>query len=382
MRLSNRPQIEALAKFRSPELLAASLYLDTDKGRLTKREVVLSFKNLIQAGRAQVEALGLARAARESLTRDLDRMADFGTRDLGSFAAPGLAMFSCSGGGVWEVLELPHGPRNRIILDHTFYVTPLSAILDRYRRLGVLLVGRREAKWYEVLMGEISLLKELESDVPGKVRVGGYRGYDAKVVERHVEAHLLEHLKKAARLTFELFKEHKFDGLVVGNVEDDLFPALEPHLHAYLKERLRGRLKAKPSDPPSKILKEVQTLEAGLQKAEEEALVTRLTAELEKGGRAASGLKDTLHRLNQFEVQTLVVTHGYSREGKACPACRILYADEGLCPVCGKATEFVPDIVDEAIQEAHMRGVPVRHVSPPSRLDHYGRIGAFLKFKA
>lgn len=382
MRLSNRPQIEALAKFRNPDLLAASLYLDTDKSRLTKKEIVLSFKNLIQAGRAQVEALGLAKPVRESLARDLDRLAEFGTRDLGSFSVPGLGLFSCSGSGIWEVIELPHGPRNRIILDHTFYVTPLSAILDRYRRLGILLVGRREAKWYEVFMGEIGLLKELESDVPGKVRVGGYRGYDAKAVERHIEARLLEHLKKAAKLTFDLFKEHKFDGLIVGSVEDDLFPALEPHLHAYLKERLRGRLKAKPSDPPSKVLKDIQALETGLQKADEEALVTRLTAELERGGRAASGLKDTLHRLNQFEVQTLVVTHGYSREGKVCPACRILYADEATCPVCGKATEFVPDVVDEAIQEAHKRGVAVRHVTPPSRLDRYGRIGAFLKFKA
>lgn len=382
MRLSNRPQIEALARFRSPDLLAASLYLDTDKGRLTKKEIVLSFKNLIQAGRAQVEALRLSKVLRESLARDLDRMAEFGTRDLGSFTAPGLALFSCSGGGVWEVLELPHGPRNRVILDHTFYVTPLSAILDRYRRLGILLVGRREAKWYEVFMGEIALLKELESDVPGKVRAGGFKGYDAKVVERHFEAHLQEHLKKAARLTFDLFKDHKFDSLVVGCVEDDLFPALEPHLHAYLKERLRGRLKAKPADPPSKVLKDVQALETELQKTDEDALVARLTAELERGGRAASGLKDILHRLNQFEVQTLVVTHGFMREGRLCPSCRILYADEAVCPVCKKPTEYVPDVVDEAIQEAHKRGVAVRHVTPPSRLDHYGGIGAFLKFKA
>lgn len=382
MRLSNRPQIEALARFHSPDLLAASLYLDTDKARLKKKEIVLSFKNLIQAGRAQVETLGLAKGPRESLTRDLDRMAEFGARDLGSFSSPGLALFSCSGGGVWEVLELPHGPRSRVILDHTFYVTPLSAILDRYRRLGVLLVGRREAKWYGVFMGEISLLKELESDVPGKVRVGGFRGYDAKVIEGHIEAHLQEHLKKAARLTFELFKDHKFDGLIVGSVEDDLFPSLEPHLHAYLKERLRGRIKAKPTDPPSKVLKDVQVLEEGLQKTDEDALVTRLTAELERGGRAASGLKDVLHRLNQFEVQTLVVTHGFSREGRQCPTCRILYAEEHTCPVCGKPAEVVPDVADEAIQEAHKRGVGVRYVTPPTRLDHYGGIGAFLKYKA
>jgi hypothetical protein len=40
------------------------------------------------------------------------------------------------------------------------------------------------------------------------------------------------------------------------------------------------------------------------------------------------------------------------------------------------------DIVDEAIEAAMRRDAQIRHVQPPSRLDHYGRIGALLRFKS
>jgi len=39
------------------------------------------------------------------------------------------------------------------------------------------------------------------------------------------------------------------------------------------------------------------------------------------------------------------------------------------------------DIVDEAIQTAANRACQVRQVTPPTKLDRYGKIGAFLKYK-
>jgi hypothetical protein len=48
----------------------------------------------------------------------------------------------------------------------------------------------------------------------------------------------------------------------------------------------------------------------------------------------------------------------------------------------------VPKIVVSALSStgrkrvtALGRNLPVRHITPPSRLDHYGKIGAFLKYK-
>ncbi|MDH4196993.1 MAG: hypothetical protein OEW05_06285 [Candidatus Aminicenantes bacterium] len=381
MKLANRTQVEALTKFKPEGLWTTSLFLDTDKSRQTSKEIALSLKTMVQTGQARVASLNLDKEKQLSLSRDLDRITAFGAQKLGTVSTPGLAIFVSSGRGFWEVFELPHGPRNRLLFEKTFYVRPLSSILDRFRRIGVFLVSRREAKWYEVLMGKITSLGNLLSDVPARVREGGYKGYESKNIERHIEAHLHDHLKKAAQTTFELFKKNPFDWLLIGGGEDDIHQDLKPLLHTYLKDRLKGRLKAKPGDSASKVLKEVLALEEGLRKAEEDEVVTRFTGELERGGLATAGLKDTLQHLNVFDVQSLIVSHNFAREGHICPSCHFLYVSETVCPVDQKKTETVSDIVDEAIQTALGRNLPVRHVTPPSRLDHYGKIGAFLKYK-
>ncbi len=381
MKLTDRSQIKDLARLKSRGFLATSFFLDNDKSRLSRKEIHVSLKNLLSDGRSRWEALDAAKGKKDSLARDLDRIGDFLNKSLSSLNSPGLAVFSSSGLGFWEVYELPHGPRNRLVFDGNFYLRPLSAVLDRYHEICALVLGRREARWYGVFAGEIRELAHLESDVPGKVREGGFEGTEAKRIERHINAHLQEHFKKAAEITFDLSKKKPFDWLLIGS-EDNHTGDIEAHLHRYLRDKLKGRLKARVSDSPSKILKLVLEAEGGLKKVEETQTVEKLVAVLEKGGLACSGLKDTLRSLNAFEVQSLVVTHQYAKPGRLCPTHKFLYVDEQKCPACQKRTEIVPDIIDEAIESAYKRGCPVKHVSPPSKLDRYGHIGAFLKYKS
>jgi len=381
MKFQGRSQIEALAKFKSQGDLVTSLYLDTDKSRQNRKEIQLAFKNLLSEARSRAAALGAAKARTESLLADLDLIADHGAQSIAASNTAGLAFFAHSQKKFWHVLELPHGPRSRFIFDTNFYIRPLAAILDKYSPIVALLISRREARWYDVTMNEIRLIDELESDVPSRVREGGFEGTAAKRIERHIDAHLQDHFKRTAQRTFDLSKKHPFDWLFI-SCEDNHGPDLESHLHAYLRERIKARLKARVGDPPAKVLQEVLETEAKLKKAEEAETIQRLIAELERGGRATSGLRDTIHRLNQFEVQTLVVTHNLARPGRMCPAHRMLFLDEPKCPIDDKKTEVVQDIVDEAIETVLKRGGTVRQIEPPSKLDRYGGIGAFLKYKA
>jgi peptide subunit release factor 1 (eRF1) len=380
MKLSGRSDIEALTGFKGRDDLVTSFYLDTDKSRLNRKEIQVSLKNLLTAARLQIVSMDASKEKKESLGRDLDLIAEHCSQHLGAMNASGLALFSCNRRKFWLPLELPHGPRNRVIIDTTFYVRPLDAILDKYSRICVLLLGRREAKWSEVVMGEIRPLEQLSSDVPGKVKEGGFEGTSAKHIERHIDARLHDHFKKAAQMTFDLFKKHNFDWLFVG-YEDNHHIDFESLLHSYLKEKIKGRMRSRPGDAPAKVLKEALELENQIKKAEEEATVQKLIAELERGGRASSGLKDTLASLNRFELQTLVVTHNFSKQGRICPTHKYLYVDELKCPVCEKKTDILVDVIDEAIETALKRSCGVKHITSPSKLDRYGQIGAFLKYK-
>ncbi|MGE5742052.1 MAG: hypothetical protein ACM32H_08405, partial [Candidatus Aminicenantes bacterium RBG_16_66_30] len=129
MKFHDRTQIEALAKFKSQGDLVTSFYMDTDKGRLSKKEIQLALKNLLNEAKDRACELSVAKEKTESLLRDLDLISEYGSQTLGTSTAAGLAVFSASQQKFWQLLELPHGPRSRVIFDTNFYVRPLASIL-------------------------------------------------------------------------------------------------------------------------------------------------------------------------------------------------------------------------------------------------------------
>jgi hypothetical protein len=188
MKFQSRSQIEVLTKFDGQGDLVTSFFLDTDKGRLNRKEIQIALKHLLNGARAQVDALDASRERIQSLECDLALIGDHGAKMLAAGSGDGLAVFSCSRRNFWQALELPHGPRNRVMIDVNFYVRPLAAILDKYSSICALLLSRREARWYDISMGEIKALDEIKSDVPGRVRDGGFEGTEGKKIERHLDA--------------------------------------------------------------------------------------------------------------------------------------------------------------------------------------------------
>ena len=380
MKLSSRKQIASLAKFKSDRFLTTSFFLDTDKSHLTKKQITLSIKNLLNDYRSNVEKANLGKRKKESLMQDLDNIRGFCKDDLNSHTRAGLAIFSCSKENFWEVFELPKPPRNRILMDQDPYVRPLSAILNEHHKICLLTIDRKEAKWYDLFLGEISLLDKLIGDVPSKVREGGWEGYESKRIERHIATHLHDYFKKTAEKTFKLFKASNFDWLFLG-CNEEFGKEFEPLLHPYLQKRLKGRLKSRPADSASKILKEASALEKKVKDQEEKKILSQFISVLEKGGLATSGLANTLRSLNRGGVQTLLITRHFSKPGKACPRCEFLYVDEIKCPSCLRKTESVMDVIDEAVESALDKKAQVKHIDPPSKLSRYGNIGALLRFK-
>ena len=229
-------------------------------------------------------------------------------------------------------------------------------------------------------MGEASVLQNLLNLVPRKVKEGGWEGYESKRIERHVANILHEHFKNVAQITFNLFKKNNFNWLFLG-CKDEHYAEFEPLLHPYLKEKLKGRIKANPSDTPNKILTESLKLENKLKKENETKTVNEFVSELEKGGLAVSGIKETLRKLNQGEVQTLVVIRNFSIQGEVCPKCGFLFQEVLRCPSCQVKTEKVVDVIDEAVESALDKNCYIRHILPPSKLSKFGNIGAILRYK-
>jgi peptide subunit release factor 1 (eRF1) len=374
-----RDRIVALSRFPSGPFLTTSFFLDTDQSKRTRKEILLAAKNMIAGTRADVAALDAAKDKKASLEKDLAAIETYCGGNMTS-TSPGLAIYACSGAGFWETLDLPEAPHDRIVFDQNPYIRPVNRILENRRRFLVLILDRREARWYEIFMSRIGPLASLSSDIPKKAK-SGVEGQETKRIERHVDAHVHGHLKQSAQKTFDILKKNGFAGLWVG-CADEIYRDFEALIHPSVREKIKGRLKAKPFDPLEKVLHEAEELERQLKSREEDALLKKLVGEIEKGSRARSGLRDCLAAINKGEVQTLVVTRLHSVPGKHCPRCNLLYVDELRCPSCERKTETRPDIVDEAIEAALQRHCDVKYVSAPSKLDHYGKIGALLRYKA
>jgi peptide subunit release factor 1 (eRF1) len=380
MKLLSREQIENLAKFKSNSFLTTSFYLDTSKNRLTKKEIQLSLKNLINSNKTFLGQMSVSKENKESLVQDLESIEKFCARNLNAYNYAGLALFSCSKKNFWQEFNLVNSPKNTIVFDQNPYVRPLSAFLGEYHRTCALILDRKEAKWYDIYMGEIALLKSLKGDVPSKVREGGWEGYESKRIERHIASLLRNYFTEVAKITFDLYNKNKFVWLFLG-CSDEYASELGPLFHPYVKKRLKGRIKAKPSDSPTRVLKESLNLKQKLKKEEKEDIVRQFIAEIEKGGLAISGIKNTLRKLNRGEVQMLLVTRHFSKPGRICPKCNLLYEDQLRCTSCKRKTEKVVDIIDEAVEAALEKGGQVKHINPPSGLRKYGDIGVLLRYK-
>ena len=176
MKLSSSSQIEKLARFKTHPYRATSFYLNTDKSQQTLKAINAASKALINQARQELEGKNLSPEIKNCLQSDLEKISDFCQKKLSPLKSPGLAIFSCSGQNYWQELELPHGPRNRIIMDFDFYTRPLTAILERFKKMCVFLINRKESKWYEVYLGEIKQIDSLLSDVPKQVKKGGFEG--------------------------------------------------------------------------------------------------------------------------------------------------------------------------------------------------------------
>lgn len=374
-----RDRIVALSRFHGGPLLTTSFFLATDKSKRTRKEILLAVKNLLAGARADIAAMDASREKKASLEKDLAAVEAYCAANLTADAL-GLAVYSCAGAGFWEALDLPEAPYDRVIFDQNPYIRPVNRILETPRRFLALTLDSREARWYEVVRDRIGPLASLSSDIPKRAK-SGIGGQETKRVERHVDALIHGHLKRAAQTTFEIIKKNGFAGLWLG-CPDALRKDFEGLLHTLVREKIKGYIKSKPFDHLEKVLAEAREIEERLKKEEEDALVKKVIGEIEKGTRAKSGLRDCLAALNKGEVQTLVVTRLHSTPGKSCPRCKLLYVDELRCPACERKTDARPDIVDEAIEAALSRKCEVKYVTPPSRLDHYGRIAALLRYKA
>lgn len=370
--------VKELAGFTGTAAPVTSLYLDVDGRRFVRsQDLVPHLDSLLREGRARATGNGLPRAAQQSVEADLAHMAEHVRGSLRRSHLRGVAMFSCSAHGLWRVVELGVPVRNRVVINHTPYIRELEAALAQRQRYAALLADRQRARLLlfeqETLVDRTELLDLLprHDDDRGELTRDQVAGQTAAAASRH--------LRRAARVAFQVFREQGFDHLVLGAPEE-VGHALERELHPYLRERIVARLSIAVGASEEEICAAMLATEADVERAREAVLVARLRDSVGVGRGGVAGLEAVLAALVARRVETLLVSDGYEAPGWRCRSCSFVGARGPGCPVCSATMDRVDDVVEEAVEDALSQSCRVVVCHGNADLDVAGRIGALLRY--
>src|SRR5437773_2581108 len=284
--------------------------------------------------------------------------------------------------------------------DSRFYTEPLHEMLAEKDVYGLLVIDQGEAT-IGVLEGKrITPIKNVQSQVPRKHRMGGQ---SARRFERLHEQAVHEFFKKIGDLVTEAFQTRReLKGLIIGGpgFTKDTF-VKEGYLHHELARKVLGTFDTGYTDESGlrELVANAAEVLRDLDLMREKHLVQHLMDEIRKaeGGLAAYGEEHVRRALELGAVDTLLISEGLRklRLDLKCPNCghaeTKTVADEATlpkCPNCGKDFEIVSrtDIMDVFTSLAERTNAKVELISADSDegellMKAFGGIAAILRYR-
>jgi len=285
--------------------------------------------------------------------------------------------------------------------DSKFYTEPLHEMLAEKDVYGLVVIDRSEAT-IGILRGKrIEVIKNLQSQVPSKHRMGGQ---SARRFERLIEIAAHEWFKKVGDLMTEAFLSRpEIRSIIIGGpgYTKEYF-ATQEYLHHELKKKvLPTFLDVGYTDEYGlrELVEKARDLLIGLDLIREKDLVQRLMNEIRKedGGLAAYGEDQVRQALGLGAVDTLLISEGL-RKVRMRLRCtngdwdgEKTLAEDGELPACPKdggplSVVEKQDLIDDLTKIAEQMGTNVELISKDSEegqllLRAFGGIAAILRYR-
>ncbi|MCS7242739.1 MAG: hypothetical protein N2205_07960 [Candidatus Caldatribacterium sp.] len=293
----------------------------------------------------------------------------------------GLAFFTSMLHDFFEVYELPQAWKFTVVYGSSPYTRPLEAIFGEYPRIMLVLADRREARFFEIYMGEVREHEPLSSDVPSRVRSGGWYGLEERRIARSIEQKVLQHLQDVVDALVEHFRKRHFEVFFVG-LRDEEYVLFTRILPSYLQGKFKGRVELDPKSDRIEILSSARRLEEMVREEEDNALLDRLLTMVGNADLAVVGLPRVLRAALFGACQMVVVEEGYKEAGFLCRSCGTMTLLQGGCELCGGEQEEVDDVVGEILEIVVLQRGEVKYVLPKNpKIFAAQHIGAFLRFQ-
>ncbi|MEQ9619052.1 MAG: hypothetical protein RIG61_07730 [Deltaproteobacteria bacterium] len=396
--MSIEETIIKLSGYPNDEYPITSLYLKLGPRERENFIYTIKLKNMIKNLREDQESRSLSKEAAESVEKDIAKITGFIDDPDNLTECRGIAVFSCSEKGLWEVLKLPYVYRNQLVADRSAVIGQLIKVEDEYTHIVTVLVDRKKARIFKLDSSGVSEIldyfypaasrttkfhspesqfKKMSPSASGYANVA--QGFGEYGFNRTIENEIHQHYKYIAEKVLDYYREMKFHWLILGGTDENI-SEFSHHLHSSLEDKLAGAIstdmdRVKPSQVAEETLDAVEAAIADRQ----EKLIQEFSEKL-SNGYALDGIKSSWNALLNGQVRVLLVAEGFSQPGFICPESGQISIDgKDGCPENKEALP-VQDLVDRAIEGAFGQGGEVEIVSGDELKKQIQGVGAILRF--
>jgi peptide chain release factor subunit 1 len=315
----------------------------------------------------------LDRDARLSIREDVARLREAVLVE--HWKPHGIGLFASSARNLFEEVELPGEPRDRVLVDASPWVRPIAAVLDKAHRACVVTLDRGHAVFWEYQDEELRKVDEIKDRV---LRDDDYTGgrWGGREWATHYTAGQLatQHFRTVAdRLEQQFFPEQDHevqyetvvegkpapaghnDVLVVGG-HDDQVKAFVSELSDRLRQKLAGTFTDPSVDDRGALKSRADEVLDRWEKDQERQLVEHILEIEPIGGWGVTGLHKSLWAASSKGIETLLLRETDEAPGVVCDVCGWLGESGDTCPISGDQLRHAPDVVDQLVQSVLRNG--------------------------
>ena len=377
-----REPLARLTRVRPGRHRVVSCYLKLEPRDRSRGKYLIKLKNRARTVLDGLPRLGLEKDVEDAVRKDIERVLEFIRLPANLPATQGIAVFACSGIGLFETIPLPVVHRSRLGIDATPLVRELASLEDEFGRILTAVVDRTGARFFEVTAFDARELPGLHSP---STRGGRFRGdndgpgWGEHAYNNRIREEKQRHFEAVARQLFAVDRHQPAHGIVLGATGADA-GAVEPFLHNYLADRLMGSVKLTPRQATVPLVHEATLAVRAAWERETEKQLVEEVVEAQGNGWAVNGVRDTLRALARGQVRSLLVHADVALPGFRCSESGRLALTERDCRGEGDPIPVL-DVVDDAIEEALRQHVDVNVVYDTEAADQVDGLAGMLRFR-